>query len=62
LVRLEGDQSHHIASLRFTPPPREEPGLVQGRDNRLHIVSGGMWTRFSVNRAAQVVGHRGFYG
>ena len=58
LVRLEGDQSHHIASLRFTPPPRGEPGLVQGRDNRLHIVSGGMWTRFSVNRAAQAIGHR----
>ena len=58
LVRLEGDDSHHIGSLRFTPPPRGEPGLVQGRDSRLHVVSGGIWTRLSVNRAAQVIGYR----
>ena len=24
LLRLEGDHSHHVASLRFTPPPRFE--------------------------------------
>ena len=58
LVRLEGEHGHHIASLRFTPPPLREPGLVQGRDGRLHIVSNGAWTRLSVDRAAQVVGHR----
>jgi hypothetical protein len=58
LVQLEGDHSHHIASLRFTPPPLREPGLLQGRDGRLHIVSNGAWTRLSIHRAAQVVGHR----
>jgi hypothetical protein len=48
MLHLVDGEARFRGRWRFTPPDRNEAGLVQGRGGVLHIVGGGQWRRIAV--------------
>ena len=57
LLRLEGNEAHHLRDLRFPDAVKGEVTLMQGHGSVLHLVHDGGWTRIDVAavRAALLV-------
>jgi len=55
VARLERKAARHIGSLSFAPAPPGSAGMVQGRGSTMHLVTDGVWSKFSVHRAVQAL-------
>ncbi|MET3712151.1 hypothetical protein ABIC65_002863 [Sphingomonas trueperi] len=55
LVKLEGNSSRELGSLRHSKMTRGKAGLFQGRGSVMHLVSDGVWFKASVYKAAAAI-------
>ncbi|MGK6321354.1 hypothetical protein [Sphingomonas sp. DT-204] len=55
LVKLDGKSSRELGSLRYAKGTRGEAGALQGRGSTIHLVSDGVWSKVSVDKATATI-------
>lgn len=58
LVKLDGESSRELGSLRYGKGKPGAAGLLKGRGSVIHIVSDGVWSKVPVFKAAEAISRK----
>lgn len=59
VIKLEAKASRKLGTLRYPLGDRNRAGLLQGRGDKLHVVSNGLWYSVAVDKAADALNECG---